>query len=191
MPPDVWALSSCFTVNSHSLCLSNWEETAARTYQRAPFIRLGLVKNNFTSKKPANWINVPRCEHVGWFCSVCTCCSFLESCFYSQLSLMQAAHLDVKCSKMCIRKAKWCFFQNKLCGHSESLNNDFFSSSLNVLTAYRWTLGTTSLTCCLAFLPFHPCLCLWRIYNFSYRFVCRFVWVAAHVCPHANVETPL
>lgn len=54
MPPDVWALSSCFTVNSHSLCLSNWEETAARTYQRAPFIRLGLVKNNFTSKKPAN-----------------------------------------------------------------------------------------------------------------------------------------
>lgn len=30
MPPDVWALSSCFTVNSCSLCLSNRVETAAR-----------------------------------------------------------------------------------------------------------------------------------------------------------------
>lgn len=48
MSPDVWALSSCFTVNSRSLCLSNCEDTATRSYQRAPFIRVCSVKNTFT-----------------------------------------------------------------------------------------------------------------------------------------------
>lgn len=48
MSPDVWALSSCFTVNSRSLCLSNCEDTATRSYQRAPFIHVCSVKNTFT-----------------------------------------------------------------------------------------------------------------------------------------------
>lgn len=48
-----------------------------------------------------------------------------------------------------------------------------------------------SCCCCLASLPFHPCLWLCRIRYFSgcsVPFVCQFVWVAAYVCVRTGVE---
>lgn len=122
---------------------------------------------------------------------------FFNPRLHSHLSLMQGTHLNVTRSIMWPAKEKQndVSYKRALSGRSERLNNDFFFfffPSLNLLTAYRCTTGTTSLTCCLAFLPFHPCLCVWRIYNFSCRFVRLFVWVAAYVCPHTGGgEKPL
>lgn len=58
----MYGLSSRLAVNSRSSCLSNREETAARTYQRAAFVRLRLVKNDVTWPNPAKSAHVPRCE---------------------------------------------------------------------------------------------------------------------------------
>lgn len=71
MPLDVWGLSSCFTVNTRSLCLSNRWKRKKDTHRDV----LTLIEASFHPSRrnekqrclttnPSNGINIPRCECV-------------------------------------------------------------------------------------------------------------------------------